>query len=108
MSALKIDDIRVLEDLIIEAIYDGLLKGKLDQRASVFKVVEVVARDIQLHELDGIIGSLNELQASAEYLHCCLQNSSATIRDQRNRDHQDLLQLQARFVAVKAYLKVNA
>lgn len=38
--------IRELEDLIIEAIYAGLVQGRLDQRSSRFSVDSVASRDV--------------------------------------------------------------
>ena len=107
MEALQIEDLRILEDLIIEAIYDGLVKGKLDQKAYVFRVSDIAARDVRFEDLDKIISMLEGLQASAEDLNDHLQNSSAVIRDQRESDQQECAHLQARLVATKAFLKVS-
>lgn len=37
-SALGMDNVRRLEDLIFDTIYSGMLQGKLDQRREVLKV----------------------------------------------------------------------
>lgn len=37
-TALGIDNVRHLEDVIFDTIYSGLLQGKLDQRQEVLKV----------------------------------------------------------------------
>lgn len=55
---LDINSIRELEDIIIEAIYNNLIQGKLDQKSNVFKVKSVSIRDIHPSSLDTIIEKL--------------------------------------------------
>ena len=40
-TALGMDNVRHLEDLIFDTIYSGLLQGKLDQRQELLKVREM-------------------------------------------------------------------
>ncbi|TPX44048.1 hypothetical protein SeMB42_g03184 [Synchytrium endobioticum] len=44
---LDIDSIRELEDLIIDAIYNGVIKGKLDQKKSSLEVEYAMGRDLR-------------------------------------------------------------
>ena len=46
-EALKIDNVRDLEDLIINGTYSNVIQGKLDQRAAHFEVDFAMARDIK-------------------------------------------------------------
>ena len=46
MKELDISDIRSLEDLIIDCIYNDLLKGKLDQRNKELLVEYTYGRDV--------------------------------------------------------------
>lgn len=46
LRELDIVSVRELEDLIIEAIYQGLIKGQLDQNRSAFMVQYAIGRDI--------------------------------------------------------------
>lgn len=52
LGELDVANVRELEDLIIDSIYQGLLTGKLDQQKSIFIVDETFGRDVRL-EIDG-------------------------------------------------------
>ena len=47
MQELQIDNVRELEDLVIEGISAGVVQGKLDQKSSHFEVDYVIGRDIR-------------------------------------------------------------
>ena len=47
MQELHIDNVRELEDLVIEGISAGVVQGKLDQKSSHFEVDYVIGRDIR-------------------------------------------------------------
>merc|ERR1711894_587531 len=47
-SQLKVNNVRELEDLIIDAIYHGLIKAKMEQKRRVLLVQTAVSRDIQV------------------------------------------------------------
>lgn len=51
---LKVSHLRDLEDLIIEAIYSNLIKGKLDQKAICLEVESTLARDVKVERIDDI------------------------------------------------------
>ncbi|ORX54391.1 PCI-domain-containing protein [Hesseltinella vesiculosa] len=55
---LYLDTIRDLEDLIIDAIYQGVLTGKLDQRKQQLQVDETMGRDLRPGQLDGMLEQL--------------------------------------------------
>lgn len=46
MEELGLSSRRELEDLVIEAIYAEVVKGKLDQRNACFQVDQALARDV--------------------------------------------------------------
>ena len=52
---LKVGNVRELEDLIIDAIYSGLIKAKMDQKARVLQVHSAVSRDIRSEDLPNMI-----------------------------------------------------
>lgn len=47
---LDVANVRELEDLIIDSIYQGLLTGKLDQQKSIFLVDETFGRDVRIEQ----------------------------------------------------------
>jgi len=55
---LQIENLRPLEDLIIDAIYAGILRGKLNQSQQQLEVDFVIGRDMQSETIDSIIQTL--------------------------------------------------
>ena len=61
MQRLQVSNVRALEDVLIELIYNKLLQGKMDQKHSQFVVEFAAGRDMKpgkesLSEMAGIIG----------------------------------------------------
>jgi COP9 signalosome complex subunit 7 len=54
LSALQVDSIRELEDLIIDVIYANLLAGKMHHQEQVLHVDSVSSRDVKLEDLGAI------------------------------------------------------
>lgn len=50
-TLLEIGSTRQLEDLIIETIYEGLIKGKIDHKNSCLRVFQCVGRDIRPEDI---------------------------------------------------------
>jgi len=57
---LDIPNIRQLEDLIIEAIYLDIIRGRLDQKEQQFEVEYTVGRDVPHEAIAGILTSLEQ------------------------------------------------
>jgi COP9 signalosome complex subunit 7 len=58
MTYLDIPSIRALEDLIIDAMYSEIVRGKLDQRKQQFEVQYTLGRDLRPGQLEELLGSL--------------------------------------------------
>lgn len=52
--------IRALEDLIIDAIYLDILRGRLDQKAQQLEVEYTMGRDLAPGGLDGVLDALQD------------------------------------------------
>merc|ERR1719500_1617983 len=59
MQELHIDNVRELEDLVIEGISAGVVQGKLDQKSSHFEVDYVIGRDIRKTDIGSIVSVLS-------------------------------------------------
>ncbi|KAF8508514.1 hypothetical protein JB92DRAFT_2952949 [Gautieria morchelliformis] len=59
-SALEIPSIRALEDVIIDAIYQDIIRGKLDQKQQHFQVEWVMGRDLAPGAIEGLLKCLQE------------------------------------------------
>jgi COP9 signalosome complex subunit 7 len=60
MALLDIPSIRALEDLIIDAIYAELIRGKLDQKGQQFEVQYTLGRDLRPGQLEDLLGALRD------------------------------------------------
>ncbi|PRP74078.1 proteasome component region PCI domain-containing protein [Planoprotostelium fungivorum] len=67
-SELDITELRELEDLIIDAIYLGVIKGKLDQKHHRLEIESTMGRDLKPSSLDDILTTLNNWTQQAEAL----------------------------------------
>ncbi|KAK0559283.1 hypothetical protein OC844_004515 [Tilletia horrida] len=66
-SVLSETQVRELEDIIIEAIYAGVLNGKLNQKLRRFEVEAALGRDVRgAQELGELAGSLQAWSSSAD------------------------------------------
>jgi len=63
---LQIENLRELEDLIIEAIYSGIIKAKLDQIENQLEIEYVMGRDIKAGALDSMIDILTDWCSNCE------------------------------------------
>eukprot|EP00930_Biecheleria_cincta_P011086 TRINITY_DN113588_c0_g1_i1.p1 TRINITY_DN113588_c0_g1~~TRINITY_DN113588_c0_g1_i1.p1 ORF type:complete len:265 (-),score=58.50 TRINITY_DN113588_c0_g1_i1:215-1009(-) len=64
--ALDIHDARALEDLIIEAVYQNLIVGKMDQESRCLVVESCACRDCRDEDIDYIIETLTNWEDSAQ------------------------------------------
>ena len=58
MRVLGIQDIRQLEDKVIDCIYNSLLKGRLNQKNKTLHVASTYGRDVQTSAVDDIVNKL--------------------------------------------------
>ena len=63
---LKVDNVRALEDLIIETIYAGLVTAKMNQNEQILRVQSFIGRDVRLEQLPTLIGKLTAFKESCE------------------------------------------
>lgn len=60
LKELDLNNLRELEDLIIEVVYADIVEGKLDQRNNQFEVDYAIGRDIRPESVGTIIDVLQE------------------------------------------------
>jgi len=96
LGQLDIGNVRELEDLIIESIYAGIIKGKLDQKEQRFQVDWSMGRDIrpgQLAEMirildlwcDRSVVLMNELNERIQYANISYDESQKQKKDFEQR-----------------------
>ncbi|KXS19771.1 hypothetical protein M427DRAFT_429592 [Gonapodya prolifera JEL478] len=68
LHALSLPSVRDLEDLIIDAMYQDLLKGKLDQARSALEVEQTMGRDLVPGREEKLLGVLGAWASTAMHL----------------------------------------
>ena len=63
--------IRELEDLIIDAIYLDILRGKLDQKEQQLEVEYTMGRDLEPGKVENLLAALKNWYVSASSLRVC-------------------------------------
>jgi len=88
---LDILEVRELEDLIIDAIYQGIIQGKLDQKNKTLLIESAMGRDLQPDSMENMISVLNLWSNQSEIL---LKNIKekvqyANLMSDKEKKHQE-------------------
>jgi COP9 signalosome complex subunit 7 len=65
---LEITNVRELEDLVIDCIYQGILIGRLDQQKAQLQVSSAIGRDLRPGQIDELLRTLNLWAQQSEIL----------------------------------------
>ncbi|KAG0182642.1 hypothetical protein DFQ29_002974 [Apophysomyces sp. BC1021] len=97
---LDIANVRVLEDLVIDAFYQGILVGKLDQRQRQLQVDYAMGRDLRPGQMDETMARLKQWSTNTHALLGALddkiqsiQESTAASKNEREEYERKLEQL---------------
>lgn len=104
-NELDINDIRILEDLIIDTIYAGLIKGKLNQSNKILRIIDTIRRDVNPNQLGEIITYLQIWQENVSTLIQTIETSSYIVRNSREECKYELENTQKSVDNTKAKLK---
>lgn len=74
-SLLEINSTRQLEDLIIDSIYEGLIKGKIDHKNSCLRVFECFGRDLKQENIPKVLQKINDYLQSIDNLEGIISHS---------------------------------
>lgn len=91
LKELNVDNVRDLEDLIIEAIYSNVVSGELNQESDYLEIDWTVGRDVGTNQIDTLVDILQQWCDSCESV---LSTVQARISD-ANRTKQDVLKHRA-------------
>ncbi|KAI9100445.1 hypothetical protein DFS34DRAFT_486008 [Phlyctochytrium arcticum] len=81
LANLDIFNVRELEDLIIDAIYQDLLRGKLDQKKKCLEVEYAMGRDLAPGQLDTILSTLNAWASKLETVLASVDKQMKHVQD---------------------------
>ncbi|KAF9817519.1 hypothetical protein IEO21_03370 [Rhodonia placenta] len=97
LEALQMPTIRELEDLIIDAIYLDVIRGKLDQKEHQFDVEYTMGRDLEPGKIETLLHSLQNWASTTSAVLAALDERLASItseaaRSKAKQDAYDQLQ----------------
>lgn len=87
-SYLDIPTVRELEDLIINAFYQGVLTGKLDQRQRQLQVMYSMGRDLRPQQLEETMDALGAWSVSTNRLLGALDAKIASLQEAVQKNEQ--------------------
>ncbi|KAF9003516.1 hypothetical protein BDZ89DRAFT_1080914 [Hymenopellis radicata] len=79
LSALDMPTVRELEDLIIDAIYLDMLRGKLDQKEGQFEVEYTMGRDLEPGKIESVLAALKDWAATTSAVLATLDKKIADV-----------------------------
>lgn len=88
MRELAINNVRDLEDLIIEAVYADIIHGKLDQKNSQLEVDYAIGRDIRPDDINVIVNCLQEWCTACEGVLGCVETQIHRANTDKNKNVQ--------------------
>jgi COP9 signalosome complex subunit 7 len=82
LKYLDVPNVRELEDLIIDAIYQDVIKGKLDQKRKQLEVDYTMGRDLRPGQIDQMIQVLSAWSQTSEEILKSIDTKIIKIRDE--------------------------
>ena len=104
---LKVDNVRALEDLIIDTIYSGLITAKMNQYEQILRVQTFIGRDVRLEQLPTLIGKLTAFKESCEKQLDVTNSSTKLIEDSRERHNSAVEKAQKLFDLQREKIKAS-
>jgi COP9 signalosome complex subunit 7 len=85
-ASLGVEDVRELEDIVIDAITEGLIGGRIDQQNSIVDIHEVAARDVELTAVPALIEQLEAWAQRCDAVTSELKTVAVSQQNARDRD----------------------
>jgi len=105
LQELDMKNLRELEDLIIEAIYADVIRGKLDQKNQQLEVDYAIGRDIQPEAVTEIVSVLQEWCTSCETVLKGIENQISKANSHRETQNKIKQQVEQEVTNIKKTLK---
>jgi len=86
LKELDLTNVRELEDMIIDCIYEGLIKGKLDQRRGALIVHSTIGRDISPADIDVMLNKLSSWLETSKVLISNLEKQIAAANEAKAKE----------------------
>lgn len=88
LNELEMNNVRELEDLIIESIFVGIIVGKLNQKSQCFEVQNVMARDVIPEQYSSLLSSLKKWKYQCDAIVANIDEQKKFLRDGFSKKQQ--------------------
>jgi len=88
LEQLHMPTIRELEDLIIDAIYLDVIRGKLDQKAQQFEVEYTIGRDLEPGKIESLLTALQNWASTTSAVLLTLDDRLTLLKKQAKADKE--------------------
>eukprot|EP01111_Echinosteliopsis_oligospora_P014263 TRINITY_DN533_c0_g1_i1.p1 TRINITY_DN533_c0_g1~~TRINITY_DN533_c0_g1_i1.p1 ORF type:complete len:270 (-),score=74.27 TRINITY_DN533_c0_g1_i1:73-882(-) len=105
LQQLEITNLRALEDLIIESIYQGVIRGKLDQRCQQLEVDFAIGRDIRPGQVEEMIKILAAWAKRSDSLLATINDKMSFASHAHDLALREAQEFEQKIEAVKATIK---
>jgi len=102
---LEMDNVRDLEDLIIQGASAGVVFGKLDQKNKHFEVDSFIGRDIKKADIGNIVSVLGSWCDTCDSILLNIESQVDKLNKERQQHTEHKSQLETKISEVKAQLK---
>jgi COP9 signalosome complex subunit 7 len=103
---IDISNVRELEDLIIDCIYQGIIIGRLDQGRGQLEVEHAIGRDLRPGQIDSLLTTLSNWSNSSEQLMKTIEEKISWAKTQQDNAKRLREAFEKQIEETKANLKV--
>jgi len=108
LQELGMNNLRELEDLIIEGIYSEIIQGKLDQRRALLEVDTTIGRDIRKEDIPTIVATLENWYDTCETVLTSLQTQVDRANVAKSQKNQRRETLEQEIMNLKKSIKIQS
>jgi len=101
-----IGNVRELEDIIIDAIYNDLLLGKLDQRLQMLEIERCCGRDVREEKISFLLSTLIQWNIRCDSMIKSLDREIAICNQRRVENRQEQKEQEAKITQLRKQLKI--
>jgi len=105
LKQLDIPNVRELEDLIIDCIYQGLLEGKLDQQKSQLEVDMAIGRDLRVDEYENLQSTLSNWCEQSSVLLDSIKEKITWAKNYQDKQKLHKAEFDKKIESIKANIK---
>lgn len=108
LAQLQITEIRELEDVVIDAIYSGLMNARLDQKNKAVEVLSAIGRDVEPADIAKMQQKLAQWAGASQSVIQAIQQKTQFANAKALEEQQHQTQIAEQVANVKAILKATA